>query len=298
MKPVSNILSLVVYIALGLGACTSSVKQEPVQVTPAQTSHLKDSIRVSGDVLVFLRPDSNRYAVLEADPEDGVAEVDSDFGFAIAETQSQQQKDERFSGIGITVTDKRYIILEGCGACPMVIDRDTVDYGHLLSGNGRRPQMVFQRIHGGDYTPELETYFSMDSLYAFRKGTVLASFRTASLFGLKDTIYADLDGDGLEDKAYFEGDAYRPLMVETAGRKLNVGLGQSFKNIGDDFSWASYWALTTDSVTMENQVVNDEPRGMRKQRLAKRSLVIQRDESGGGVVSFIKGQWVWVHQAD
>lgn len=243
---------------------------------PAEAYHLKDSILVEGNAVVFLVPDSIRFDVLNADPESGAVEVDSDHGFAIQQTVDSIQRDAAFKGITITVTHARYIGFPDCANCAPWMDRDTINYGYLMTGPGRKPLMMLNMVHGGDYIQEIVDFYALDANAAFRKSTLDAMFRDASLFRITDTIFADLDGDRKTDRAYFAREGSRlQLVIDGARGKVTVGSDPSFKELGDDFSWASYWALTKDG-----------------------ALVVHRDEVGGGVVRFLNGKYVWEHQTD
>lgn len=122
-------------------------------------TQLSGEINVTGDAIVFLRPDGNRFRELEADPDGGAAEVDSDFGFAISNTIDSINANALKVPIAIMPTTARYINLNGCQGCPMKIDRDTVNYGYILTGNGRRPATSYNTVHSGDYLQEIRDFF-------------------------------------------------------------------------------------------------------------------------------------------
>jgi len=45
--------------------------------------------------------------------------------------------------------------------CQLVIDRDSVSYGFILSAKGRPVTKTYNSVHGGDYLGELDEYFSL-----------------------------------------------------------------------------------------------------------------------------------------
>jgi hypothetical protein len=262
---------------------------------PVPALHLKDSIQVDGDAVVFLVPDSIRFGQLNADPASGTAEVDSDHGYAIQQTVDSIKKDPMYKGITITVTNSRYIHFASCATCTPWMDRDSINYGYVMTGPGRKPVMAINTVHSGDYLQEIHGYYGIDSLYGFRKLTLATMFKDAHIFKLTDTVFADFNGDGETDRAYFtkEGKKMRLMIASKAG-VLTVGTHSSFATVGDDFSWASFWALTGDKELEEHLLKG----AVRKHRLGPYSLVIQRDEVGGGVVTFKDGQYQWIHMTD
>ncbi|MGB4772643.1 MAG: hypothetical protein WBP58_14345 [Chitinophagaceae bacterium] len=284
-------LSIYLFFILWVVSCTQpkdAEVQDPV-------SHLKDSIRVDGDAVVFLVPDSTRFGQLNADPESGALEVDSDHGYAIQQTVDSIRKDALYIGITITVTHTRYIQFVDCVICTPWMDRDSINYGYVMTGPGRKPMMAINTVHGGDYLQEIHEFYGIDSLYGFRKSSLATMFNDAHLFNLTDTIFADFNGDGETDLAYFRKDG-KKLQLLVAGKTgvTIIGSHASFAKLGDDFSWASFWALTRDKELEEHMLKG----AVRKHPLGPNSIIIQRDEVGGGVVTFKDGAYQWIHLTD
>jgi hypothetical protein len=66
--------------------------------------------------------------------EPGIYDADSDFGVGISNTIDSISKNKRYENIKVHTTTKRYVSIENCKECPIIIDRDTVDYG-VISGH-------------------------------------------------------------------------------------------------------------------------------------------------------------------
>jgi len=123
-------------------------------------THLKDTTYATGNIILFLRPDDDRYAELEKVTEDEGGDLDEDFGVGINATQDSLKKIDRYKDIKVLVSTKRYIYLKDCKDGPLIIDRDTVSYGFILSATGRPIAKTYNSVHSGDYLIELDEYFS------------------------------------------------------------------------------------------------------------------------------------------
>ena len=92
------------------------------------------------------------------------------------------------------VHDKAYAS-SYCATCGPWMDRDSINYGYVMTGPGRKPVMAINTVHSGDYLQEIHEYYGIDSLYAFRKLTLATMFKDAHIFKLADTVFADFNGN-------------------------------------------------------------------------------------------------------
>ncbi|TBW29971.1 hypothetical protein [Gramella sp. KN1008] len=117
--------------------------------------YLKDSLKVNGSAIIVLRPDSLRFDYYLKSGDEWIYEVDSDFGFGITKALDSFQE----PGISVRYTDKRFIVIEDCRSCPKVIDRDSIDYGLILT-TPKRDIRIDENIFGMEYYLEiLNEYF-------------------------------------------------------------------------------------------------------------------------------------------
>lgn len=137
----------------------NSSVQKDSQAKPVEASHLKDTITMEGNFILFLQPDSARFASLEDEP--GIYDGDSDFGVGISNTITGLSKSKNLNTISARTSDKRFINIRDCMECPVIIDRDTVNYGFILSGKGRSLQTKYNEVHSGDYLQEIKEYFNL-----------------------------------------------------------------------------------------------------------------------------------------
>jgi hypothetical protein len=124
-------------------------------------THLRDTVIISGNIILFLRPDDERFASYEKIGASGIYEVDSDFGVSIANTIDSLSKIKKYDHLAAEVTTKRFVTINDCKTCPMTIDRDSVNYGYIMSSVGRGI-ITSSEVHSGNYLMEVDEYFDLD----------------------------------------------------------------------------------------------------------------------------------------
>ncbi len=117
-------------------------------------THLKDSIEVSGNSVIFLRPDSLRYASFLENGNDHIHEVDSDFGFRVSGALDSIEA----LGLNYDVTEKRYLKIFDCYQGPIVIDRDTINYGVIFTSPDQTV-LIDPYIESTEYLHEIVTSY-------------------------------------------------------------------------------------------------------------------------------------------
>jgi hypothetical protein len=136
---------------------TKSKEEKPLVLK----THLKDTSRLSGNFILFLLPDKERYAELSSDPDGEVNESDADFAAGIVSTKDSLRKNDKYRSIRFAATPSRIIIIEDCLGGPLVVDRDTVSYGYILSGKGKKIATEYNSVHSGNYLGEIDDYFGL-----------------------------------------------------------------------------------------------------------------------------------------
>lgn len=123
--------------------------------------HLQDTAMFKGSWIIFLRPDSARLDFYSKKLESGIYKTDAEFGDAIAMTGDSVVGNASFKGIKGMVSTKRYITIVDCKECPVTIDRDTVNYGVILTATGK-PLKAEQNVYDGPhYIKALKKYFGI-----------------------------------------------------------------------------------------------------------------------------------------
>lgn len=125
-------------------------------------------------------------------------------------------------------------------------------------------------------------------------------FEKVSQLKLTDTITVDFNGDRIIDQAIFKKDQENSGIIITHGgsnEEIKIGFGKPFAHM-TDFNWVDYWGLLYDSKTSEIIIENNEIIGDREFKLDNPSIVLRKEEAGGGLITFKNGKYVWVHQSD
>ena len=123
--------------------------------------HLSDTVMFTGSWVIFLRPDSARFDFYANKVQQGIYDVDADFGFAISMAIDSIVGNKDFKGIKGMVSTKRYITMLDCKNGPVTIDRDTVNYGIILTGTDRLIKAE-QNVYGGPhYIKVIRKYFGL-----------------------------------------------------------------------------------------------------------------------------------------
>lgn len=150
---------VLIIVILSLTSCTTSpaIKKTPVDI---KATHLKDTSYISGNYVLFLRPDSLRFEHYLNNSDEGIYEADSDFGFGISSTFDSMSANKKYQNIKTNITTNRYIVIMNCLDCPLLIDRDTIDYGYIFSSKNKRIKMS-SFIHSWNYLPEVNDYFDL-----------------------------------------------------------------------------------------------------------------------------------------
>jgi len=129
----------------------------------------------------------------------------------------------------------------------------------------------------------------------------LSGFEKATLYKLTDTIIADFNGDGFLDKAFYKKEKETSGIIIKHGKtneEVRIGFGKNFSTWTDfECNWVDYWGLVEDRETTETTFTEDgDVLGSRDVKLQNPSIVLGADEVGGGLITFINGKYVWIHQ--
>lgn len=126
-------------------------------------------------------------------------------------------------------------------------------------------------------------------------------FSNVTILKLNEVINEDLNGDGKIDEAIFVTENAKSgikIIDGKTGKVMKIGLGQEFEEMGDDFSWVDYWGVVKDKTTYEIIIEDGEILEEHALELENPSLLLKKEDVGGGLITFRKGKFVWIHQTD
>lgn len=118
------------------------------------------------------------------------------------------------------------------------------------------------------------------------------NFEKATLYKLADTISADFNGDGFLDKAVFNKENGTSGIIIIHGQtneEIRIGFGKNIAHL-TEFDWVDYWGLVEDNETSETTFSEDgEVFGVKDIKLENPSILVEAEELGGGLITFING---------
>lgn len=129
-----------------------------------------------------------------------------------------------------------------------------------------------------------------------------SDFKKATLYKLTDTIFADFNGDGVIDNAFYKKENGTSGVIIKHGQtdqEFRIGFGKSFSSWTNDFdcNWVDFIGLVEDKVTSETTFTDEgDIAGSKEIKLENPAIVLGKDEIGGGLITFLKGKYVWIHQ--
>ena len=145
----------------------SDIKQDSSSSTHSDSTiitqtHLQDTTIIDGNFVLFLRPDSTRFDRYTKEGAE-IYEADSDFGFGIAATMDSISNNIKYKNIRSAISVGRFIVIKDCKSCPLTIDRDTINYGLILTAQNNEIK-INTFIHSGDYLYDIDEYFNIKNI--------------------------------------------------------------------------------------------------------------------------------------
>ena len=127
----------------------------------------------------------------------------------------------------------------------------------------------------------------------------LSGYEKATVYHLTDTITADFNGDGILDKAFYKKENATSGIIIRHGQtneEIKIGFGKLFEHL-TEFDWVDYWGLVDDRETSETTFAeNGDVSGSKEVKLQNPSIALGADDVVGGLLTFINGKYVWIHQ--
>jgi hypothetical protein len=138
-----------------------------------------------------------------------------------------------------------------------------------------------------------------ENLNEDNRNQALSEFDKATLYALTDIITADFNGDGFLDKAIFKKEKETSGIIIIHGKtneQVKIGFGKQFSHM-TEFDWVDYWGLVEDKETSETAFTEDgDVLDSKTVNLKNPSIALGKDEIGGGLITYLNGKYVWIHQ--
>jgi len=125
-------------------------------------------------------------------------------------------------------------------------------------------------------------------------------FKKYREYCVTDTISIDLNGNGILERIYFDRKDCHKLIIEEKGQNLiSIGCGkEEYKGFPNAVGWINLWCIVSDKETFEIIVEDGQIIGDKTVNLERPSLYVGKEEAGGGIITYKKGELYWVHQSD
>ena len=148
----------------------------------------------------------------------------------------------------------------------------------------------------GDFTDQNSTDENLTEEF---RNQALSGFEKATLYKLTDTITADFNGDGFLDKAIYKKEIETSGIIIIHGKtneRVKIGFGKQFSHM-TEFDWVDYWGLVEVKETSETTFKEDgDVLDSKTVNLKNPSIALGKDEVGGGLITYLNGKYVWIHQ--
>lgn len=113
---------------------------------------------IEGNQILFIRPSEEKFESLK--DEDGIYEVDSDFGFGIQQTMDSLRLQSKYKHLKYEVVTDRFIEIKDCKNCPIKIDTDTLLYTTILTVPVKEIKVI-RIINSTGYLSALDDFFDI-----------------------------------------------------------------------------------------------------------------------------------------
>lgn len=156
------------------------------------------------------------------------------------------------------------------------------------------------KLEAQNETPKQELEQNSTEQTQYNNQDLSYEFKDATIFKLTDTITADFNRDGNADQAIFRKINETSGIIITHGetnQEIKIGFGEAFAHL-TEFNWVDYWGLIIDSESYEILIEDAEIIGDREVKLDNPSIVVRKEDVGGGLITFKNGRYVWIHQSD
>jgi len=115
---------------------------------------------------------------------------------------------------------------------------------------------------------------------------------------LSDTLELDMNGNGTSEFIFWDLGYCTSLVIREAGADdIRIGCNIQWQNnLPETVDWVNIWYRVTEQEVFETTFDDNEILGERKVKLDNYGFYIGKAEAGGGVIGYVDGQLVYLHQ--
>lgn len=115
---------------------------------------------------------------------------------------------------------------------------------------------------------------------------------------LSDTLELDMNDNGVSEYIFFDLGYCTSLVIREEGAEdIRIGCNIPQQNdLPETVDWVNMWYPVTEREVHETTFDNDEVLGERIVKLDNYGFFIGKEEAGGGVIGYVNGELVYLHQ--
>ena len=115
---------------------------------------------------------------------------------------------------------------------------------------------------------------------------------------LSDTLELDMNGNGTSEFIFWDLGYCTSLVIRESGADdIRIGCNIQWQNnLPETVDWVNIWYRVTEQEVFETTFDDNEILGERKVKLDNYGFYIGKAEAGGGVIGYVDGQLVYLHQ--
>ena len=115
---------------------------------------------------------------------------------------------------------------------------------------------------------------------------------------LSDTAHVDLNGNGVDEMVFLDfGECTSLVIREEGAEDIRIGCGAEWGHgIPNDIGWVDEWSLEAPGLKWESFLDAEDMLDERQVSIPFWGLYIGKQEASGGILCYIDGELVYLHQ--
>jgi len=115
---------------------------------------------------------------------------------------------------------------------------------------------------------------------------------------LSDTAYLDLNGNSVDEMVFLDfGECTSLVIREEGAEDIRIGCGAEWGNeIPNDIGWVDEWSLEAPGLKWESFLDAEDMLDERQVSISFWGVYIGKQEASGGILCYIDGELVYLHQ--